>query len=159
MCRLPTALLVLSMAAAVGGCSAPRMIAPKNANDYYANASVRLGETGSVVLHFSIDPKGKAREPITHDKPIIVEEDHSQEDRGALRLIASAEKYLRDARFDTGGIHKRQLTASFVFEVKPCGTLAHSPVHDYAVSLCRERPPRPSMPAPHCRLIDGQLYC
>jgi hypothetical protein len=159
MRRLPTTILILSMTAAVAGCSAPRMIAPKNADDYYANASVRLGETGSVVLHFSIGPNGKAREPITHDEPVIVGQGNSQDDRASLRLIASAEKYLRDAEFDARGIHKRRLTASFVFEVKPCGTLAHSSIHDYAISLCRERPPIPAMPAPHCRLINERIQC
>jgi hypothetical protein len=159
MSRIRTTLLVLSMTAAVSSCSAPRMIAPRNADDYYANASVRLGETGTVVLHFSIGPNGKAREPIAHDEPVIVEQDNLQTDRAALRLIASAEKYLRDAEFDTRGMHERHLTVSFVFEVKPCGMLAHSPVHDYAISLCRERPSRPEMPAPHCRLINGLIFC
>ncbi len=71
----------------------------------------------------------------------------------------SAEKFLRDAKFDARGPHKRRLTASFVFEVKPCGTLAHSRVHDYAISLSRERPQPMPMPAPHCRLIDEHIMC
>src|SRR5262249_5650775 len=136
MCRIPTAILVLSLTAAVGGCTAPRMTALENAAAYYPNASVRLGEEGLVVLHFSIGPDGKAREPIHHDEPLIVDPHNTQDGRTSLRLIEGAEKYLRDAKFDARGIHKRRLTASFVFEVKPCGTLTHSPIHDYAISLC-----------------------
>jgi hypothetical protein len=124
----------------MGGCTAPRMVAPENVSAYYPNASVRLGEAGIVVLHFSLGPDGKAREPISHDEPFIVDPGSSQDSRASLCLIEGAEKYLRNAKFDARGIHKRRLTASFVFEVKPCGTLTHSRIHDYAISLCRERP-------------------
>jgi hypothetical protein len=117
------------------------MTAPEGADNYYAWASVRLGQAGSVVLHFSIGPDGKAKEPILHDEPFIVDQGNALDDRAALRLIEGAEKYIRAAKFDARGIHKRQVTASFVFEVKPCGNLQHSRTHDYAISLCRERPP------------------
>jgi hypothetical protein len=138
--RISTFVIVLAMTAAVGGCTAPRMIAPENTDNYYARASMRLGQTGSVVLHFSIGPDGKAKEPILHDEPVIVDPYNAADDRAALRLIESAKKYIRAAKFDADGIHKRQVTASFVFELKPCGALAHSRIHDYAISLCRERP-------------------
>ena len=124
------------------------MIAPENVDNYYAWASVRLGQAGSVVLHFSIGPDGKAKEPIIHDEPLIVDPDNSLDARAALRLIEGAEKYIRAAKFDARGIHKRQVTASFIFGVKPCGTLAHSRAHDYAISLCRERPPPSTTPTP-----------
>jgi outer membrane biosynthesis protein TonB len=124
------------------------MIAPEGVMPYYFNASVRLGETGVVVLHFSIGPDGKAREPITHDEPFLVAPHDTQESRTARRLIEGAERYIRAARFEARGIHKRRLTASFVFEVKPCGTLEHSPGHDYTISLCREQPAIPSI-SPH----------
>jgi hypothetical protein len=146
--QIPTSIVVLSIAAIAGGCTVPHMIAPENADNYYAWASVRLGQEGSVVLHFSIGPDGKAREPISHDEARIVDQGHSLDDRAAARLIEGAVKYIRAAKFDAGGIHKRQVTASFVFEVKPCGTLAHSRPHDYAISLCRERPPSPRVDTP-----------
>jgi hypothetical protein len=119
--RIPTFVIVLAMTAAVGGCTAPRMIAPESTDDYYARASMRLGQTGSVVLHFSIGPDGKAKEPILHDEPLIVDPYNAADDRAALRLIESAKKYIRAAKFDADGIHKRHVTASFIFELKPCG--------------------------------------
>jgi hypothetical protein len=135
------------------------MIAPEHPDQYYAVASVRLGETGIVVLHFAVGPDGKAKTPITHDEPFIVDPSLSRDARLGLRLIESAENYIRAAKFDTRGFHKRQMTASFVFEVKPCGTLEHSRVSDYAINLCRERPPPNPMPAPHCRVINGLIQC
>ncbi len=126
----------------MAGCAAPRMVAPENPNGYYAFASVRLGQAGSVVLHFSIGPDGKVKGPILHDQPVVIAPPGDPLDSNAsLRLLDGAERYIRATTFDVHGMHKRQLTASFVFEVKPCGNVAHSPVHDYAVSLCRERPP------------------
>ena len=142
------AAIAASMTAAVSGCTAPRMIAPENVDNYYARASLRLGQEGSVVLHFSIGPDGKAKEPIIHDEPFIVDQGYPLDAGAALRLIEGAEKYIRAAKFDARGIHKRQVTASFVVEMKPCGTLAHSRVHDYAISLCREQPPRISVDTP-----------
>lgn len=138
--RIPAFLLVLSITASVAGCAAPRMVAPSEPDAYYPRASLRLGETGTVVLHFAIGPDGKARQPIVHDEPFIADLGYPVDGRGALRLTEAAEKYIRAAKFDARGIHKRQVTASFVFEVKPCGKLAHSRTHDYAISLCLERP-------------------
>jgi hypothetical protein len=135
------------------------MIAPENPDRYYAAASVRLGQTGTAVLHFSVGRDGKAEGPITHDEPFIVAPGISLDARSGLRLIESAENYIRAAKFDARGIHKRQVTASFVFEVKPCGTLTHSRASDYAISLCRERPPPMPSPAPHCSLIDELIRC
>ncbi len=148
MLRAPTFILVLSMTAAVGGCTAPRMIAPENADNYYAWALVRLGQAGSVVLHFSIGADGKAIEPITHEEPFMVDPGYPLDDRAALRLIEGAEEYIRAAKFDGRGVQKRRLTASFVFEVKPCGTLAHAGIHDYAISLCRQQPPPAQVDTP-----------
>jgi TonB family protein len=124
------------------------MSAPENADAYYPRASLRLGQEGSVVLHFSIGPDGKVTGPIIHDEPLMVDQGYPLDDRASLRLIEGAEKYIRTAKFDARGIHKRQVTASFVFEVKPCGTLAHSSIHDYAIRLCLERPPPPQVVTP-----------
>ena len=112
-----------------------------------------------MVLHFAVGPDGKARQPIRHDEPVVIGQYDPQDERGALRLIEGAENYIRASKFEASGLHKRQLTASFVFEVQPCGTLTHSSVHDYAISFCRERRPPTPMNQPHCRLIDGSLSC
>jgi hypothetical protein len=85
--QIPTSIVVLSIAAIAGGCTVPHMIAPENADNYYAWASVRLGQEGSVVLHFSIGPDGKAREPISHDEARIVDQGHSLDDRAAAQGI------------------------------------------------------------------------
>jgi hypothetical protein len=142
----PAFLIALSMAAAVVGCATPRMIAPEDQSAFYARASSRMGQEGTVVLHFSIGPDGKAMDPILHDEPVIVvDEGVHVDDRAGARLIESAERYIRAAKFDARAIHKRRVTASFVFELKPCGTLKHSPVHDYAINQCRERERTPAV--------------
>jgi hypothetical protein len=147
---LVLAMVVLAMAAALGGCTAPRLIAPEDPDSFYARASLRLDEMGVVVLRFSVGPDGKAREPILHDEPLVINpykrQDGTEDGSTARRLIESAEKYIRAAKFDARAIDKRELTASFVFEVKPCGRLAHSGDYDYAITLCLERPPRVMVP-------------
>jgi len=100
-----------------------------------------------VVLHFSVGPDGKVTGPIDHDEPFTVQRDNSQAGGAAVRLLEGAERYIRDATFDVRGLHKHRLTASFVFELQPCGKLAHPRVHDYVISLCRERPPPLVMPS------------
>ena len=140
---------LLCAASLLAGCTAPRLIAPENKDEYYAQASIRLGQGGSVVLHFSVGPDGEVTEPITHEEPVVVGEPGDTPDPNAgLRLIVGAERFLRAARFDAHGFSKRELTASFVFEVKPCGKLAHAGVHDYTINLCRERAAKPWVDQP-----------
>jgi hypothetical protein len=106
---------------------------PGDPSVYYANASLRLGESGRVVVRFNLDPRGKAIEPVTVDE--------SRSTSTSTRLVASAEKYLRDSTFDIGPLYRKTVTVSFVFELMPCGSLEHATDVDYQVSLCRERPP------------------
>ena len=135
-------LLVLSLIVAVCGCTAPRMTAPENARMYYPNASRRLGETGRIVLRFSIGPDGKVSGPILHDDPVIVDLGRSQDREGpARRLIEAAERYISKATFDVRGVHKRHLVASVVFEMEPCGKVKDRRTYDYAILICGEQPP------------------
>jgi hypothetical protein len=60
------------------------------------------------------------------------------------RLVVAAQEYLEESRFVSRAPYKKMLTASFVSEFAPCGTLNHSLVHDYAISLCRDRPSQPN---------------
>jgi hypothetical protein len=112
---------------------APRILPPqRDASEYYPPASLRIGETGRVVLRFSVDAAGKAVEPFTVD--------NDQSLTPSERLIVAAEDYLKDSRFDTRADSKKVLEASFVFEFAPCGELGHSLVHDYTINLCRDKP-------------------
>ncbi len=113
---------------------APRVWAPpRDVSEYYPPASLRLGETGRVILRFTVNADGHAVEPVS------VNED--QPSGASPRLVVAAERYLGDLRFDTGERYKKVLVASFVFELAPCGALEHSLVHDYSFNLCRDRPP------------------
>jgi hypothetical protein len=119
---------------------APAIVAPlRDASEYYPAASLRSGETGLVVLRFTVNAAGKAVEPFAMD---------GTSGSSSYRLIVAAEQYIRDSRFGTGTHYKKLLTASFVFELAPCGALKHSLDHDYAIDLCRDRPPAPSVLQP-----------
>ena len=115
---------------------APRMLPPaRDASEYYPQASLRLGEAGRVVLHFSVSADGKAVEPFTVDAGESI--------NAVERLVVTASDYLRESRFISRAPYRGILTASFVFELAPCGTLEHSLTYDYTINLCRERPPPP----------------
>jgi hypothetical protein len=119
---------------------APSILAPpRDASEYYPAASLRSGETGLVVLRFAVNAEGKAVEPFTMD---------GTSGSSSYRLIVAAEQYLRDSRFGTGTHYKKLLTASFVFELAPCGILKHSLDHDYTIDLCRDRSPALYAPQP-----------
>jgi len=125
----------------MGGLVVPRFWRPPgDPGEYYANASLRLGETGRVVLLLNLDARGKAIEPLTVDE--------GRSTRTSPRLIESAGKYLRDSTFDTGPLYRKTVTLSFVFELAPCGSVEHAMDADYRVSLCREQPPRPEVATP-----------
>ena len=111
----------------------PTMIAPRgDASEYYPPASLRSGETGLVVLGFTVNVDGKVIEPFTLD---------GTSGSSSYRLILAAEHYIRDARFGPGSHYTKRLTASFVFEIAPCGLLTHSVGADYTIDLCRDAPP------------------
>ena len=130
------------MAAIVmGGLVVPRFWRPPgDPSEYYAPASLRLGESGRVVVRFNLDARGKAIEPVTVDE--------SRSTSTSIRLVATAQKYLRDSTFDIGALYRKTVTVSFVFELTPCGSLEHAADTDYQVSLCREQPPRPDVAQP-----------
>ena len=117
-----------------GQATAPRMVAPTAASSstYYPDASRRANETGLVVLHFSVAKNGKAEGPFLMD-------DKAMATAPSVRLINAAELYLRHADFETNTRHEGLLTASVIFELEPCGSLKHAPIHDYAINLCRDR--------------------
>jgi hypothetical protein len=113
--------------------TAPTLLAPqRDASEYYPPASLRSGETGLVVLGFTVNADGKAIEPFTLD---------GTSGSSSYRLIVAAERYIRDARFGPSLHSTKRLTASFVFEIAPCGLLTHSAVPDYTIDLCRDPPP------------------
>lgn len=113
--------------------AAPGIIGPpRDASEYYPAASLRSGETGRVVLGFMVNTEGKAIEPFTLD---------GTSGSSSYRLIVAAERYINDSRFDIGPHYKKRLTASFVFELAPCGVLTHILDPDYAIDLCRDPPP------------------
>jgi outer membrane biosynthesis protein TonB len=122
--------------------------ASRDASEYYAPASLRLGEAGPVVLRFTVDADGKAVEPFTIDA--------AQSLTSSERLVVAAQEYLEESRFVSRAPYKKMLTASFVFEFAPCGTLNHSLVHDYAISLCRDRPSQPNWPNPGVAVTTPQ---
>lgn len=113
---------------------------PGDPGEYYANASLRLGESGRVVVQFDLDARGKAVEPVRVDE--------SRSTSTSIRLIETAQKYLRDSTFDIGSQYRKTVTVSFVFELTPCGSVEHARDVDYQVSLCRERPPPPDFVQP-----------
>jgi len=120
--------------------TAPTLITPpRDASEYYPPASLRSGETGRVVLGFMVDAEGKAIEPFTLD---------GTSGSSSYRLIVAAERYIRDSRFGTGPHYTKRLTASFVFEIAPCGVLTHSVDPDYTIDLCRDPPPPSHIPQP-----------
>lgn len=111
----------------------PAMTAPpRDASEYYPPASLRSGETGLVVVGFTLNADGKAVEPFTLD---------GTSGSSSYRLIVAAERYLRDARFGNGWHSTKRLVVSFVFEIAPCGLLAHRAGADYTVDLCRDPSP------------------
>jgi hypothetical protein len=107
-----------------------------------------MSETGRVVLRFTVNAEGKAVEPFRVDR--------EQSLSPSQRLIVAATDYLKDARFVGPTPDRRVLTASFVFELAPCGTLGHGPVHDYTINLCRDRPPPPEVQNPGVGLSTDQ---
>jgi outer membrane biosynthesis protein TonB len=107
---------------------APPMITIfRDINDWYPDASKRANETGRVVLHFAVSPAGVSEEPFTLDE---------KESTTYPRLIEAAQRMFHGTKFQSGPGYKRLLTASFVFEIKPCGKLSQAAVLDYAFSLC-----------------------
>jgi hypothetical protein len=110
----------------------------RDASEYYPQASLRLGEAGRVVLHFSVDADGKAVEPFTVDA--------GQSVNAVDRLVVAASDYLKESRLISRAPYRKMLTASFVFEFAPCGTVEHSLTYDYTINLCRDRPPAPNVP-------------
>jgi hypothetical protein len=145
---------VLAGATAVGGRSstqnassaedraiAPAIFAPqRDISEYYFPASLRAGDKGLVVLRFTVNADGKAVEPFT------VGEQTSGS--SSYRLIVGAETYLRDSTFGTVMDDKKVLTASFVFELAPCGHIEHILIRDYTINFCRDPPPAPHVLQP-----------
>src|SRR5215472_17482748 len=117
---------------------APRIVQPpRDVGEYYPPASLRSGETGRIVLRFTVSAEGKAVEPFRVDK--------EQSLNPSERLLVAAGDYLKDSRFVGPTSTRKVLTASFVFELAPCGTLRQSAVHDYTINLCRDPPPPPDV--------------
>jgi TonB family protein len=103
----------------------------------YPEASRRTGEQGRVVVQFDIDLTGRVSGPVDIDKKQSNDHPH---------LILAAQRLFHGAHFPVRRIYKRTITASILFEIAPCGTLAHAPGVDYTVNFCVEKflPPPPA---------------
>ncbi len=139
MSSVLTAALLLS--ACAGRVAPPMRMLDIVPSDYYPSASRRLSESGRVVLHFTIGIDGK----VTLSSFALDETESSTDPKPHQRLVDAAKQLLRRAKFDTGPRYRRELTASFVFELAPCGSLKHNAAHDYSIYACRE----PIVPGPN----------
>jgi TonB-like protein len=118
----------------MGGLVVPRFWRPPgDPGVYYPNASLRLEETGRIVIRVDLDPRGKAIEPVAVDE--------ARSTLNSPRFVESAQNYLRNATFDIGPQYRKTVTVSFVFELEPCGSIEQGEA-DYAVHLCHERLPK-----------------
>ncbi|HKD54793.1 MAG TPA: hypothetical protein VKB72_11325 [Steroidobacteraceae bacterium] len=133
-----SALMALSSCLAVGRCLAqsissmedrgiaPRMLQPaRDASEYYPATSLRVGETGRVVLRFTVNVDGKAVEPFTVNE--------EQTLAPSKRLVIAAENYLKDARFDIRAHDKKVLEAIRAYAVSSPGTRVAPRLHHRSV--------------------------
>jgi hypothetical protein len=105
---------------------------------YYPNFARSRKETGEIILRFSVGPTGRI------DEPVVVDERSVQ----MPRLIDASRRLLHGAKFRVGDKYKKDLTASIVFEISPCGTVQHSPGADYNLNLCVDPLPTPELITP-----------
>jgi DNA-binding beta-propeller fold protein YncE len=108
-------------------------------NDYYPDASKRAKDVGRVVVHFTIGASGVPEEPITIDE---------RQSDAHPRLQNATRQIFHKLQFEAGDAYKRDLTASVVFELAPCGNISHANDVDYRVNLCLELPPQIEGPHP-----------
>jgi TonB-like protein len=127
--------------------------------DYYPDASKRAHEQGRVVMKLQIGASGELEQPIQIDR--------GRTDATA-RLAEAAQKILSGAKFDVGDTYKKNVTASIVFELVPCGAVTQDPTTDYRINLCldpspyatfdfAENPPSEFEEQIHQILIHGDL--
>ena len=119
----------VSLAAKVPPATGPESVL----DSYYPVASVRLGETGSIIIHFTIGPDGRA---------VFATGADENEGSPSPRLIAGAERLLHDVHFDLQNSQNRQLTARIVFQLHPCEAKTGPSDTDYNFDVCGQ---------PHCQ--------
>ena len=107
-------------------------------SDFYPDASKRATETGEVILHFRIGADGIA------EQPFVVDEAHTT----APRLVKAAQQLFYRSRYEIGDGYRREVTASVLFEIMPCGKLQPMSGLDYYYRLCNP-PIRVPEDAPH----------
>ena len=122
----------------------PMRIAPPqpmiaDINAYYPDPSRRAKDVGRVVVHFTIGATGVPEEPITIDE---------QQSDAHPRLLNATRQIFHKLQFETGDAYKRDVTASVVFELAPCGSIPHANDVDYRVNLCLTLPPAIEGPHP-----------
>jgi Gram-negative bacterial TonB protein C-terminal len=108
----------------------PKPIAnEENLQGYYPDASKRAKEIGRVVVELKISPSGAL------DGPPLVD---ASQTSAAPRLIDATMNMLDQKWiiFDVGGMYKRIVRASVVFELQPCGAITHAKGSDYRFNLC-----------------------
>jgi TonB family protein len=170
------ALFILLAAFGIGGCAThrpaqespvvPSLSAPPLPNqltkpllEYYPDASKRAHEQGRVVVKLHLDPSGAI------DLPMQIDRESTD---AAPRLQEAAQKILSGAKFEAGDGYKKNLTVSIVFELLPCGTVAHEPTADHRINLCfdpspyatvnfAEHPPSEFEEQIHKILVHGNL--
>lgn len=137
---------VLSLALA-SGCASPKLVdkpllvAPPlpeayrsgNLLEYYPDASKRAHETGEVIVDFAVAADGKLQNVSVNE----------QRSASFPRLFKAATQIVQGLKLAVGDNYKTQLTMSIVFEIAPCGNVAHSPGPDYYTFLCID-PIKPS---------------
>jgi hypothetical protein len=116
---------------------APRTLEKRlSPSEYYPDASKRAHETGEVIIHFHIGANGIAQPPFVVD----------EKTREFPRLVEAAQKILYRTRYESGERYRHEVTASVLFEIRPCGELSQTPGLDYYYRLCIapiEYPPNP----------------
>lgn len=100
--------------------------------EYYPDASKRAKEQGRVVLKIHLDPSGAI------DLPMQIDGESTD---AAPRLQDAAQKILRGTKFETGGNYKKDLAVSIVFELAPCGSVAHALTANYRIDVCLDPSP------------------
>jgi hypothetical protein len=106
---------------------APRLLNRQDLRGVYPPASIRAGETGEVILHVQVGADGVAL------KPIIVERNSSV---AYPRLIETAQRLLLGSRYEVGDQYRRDVGASVLFELMPCGTRQATSGLDVYYRLC-----------------------
>jgi TonB family protein len=139
--------ITLIFAVLANGCASPKLVykpllvAPPLPErylngellEYYPDASRRAHETGEVIVDFAVASDGKAENVTVNE----------QKSAPFPRLFKAATQIVQGLKLAVGDKHKTSFSMSIVFEIAPCGNVAHSPGPDYYTFLCIDPIRRP----------------